>query len=364
MQHATAQNKRMKLVLTGGGTAGHVMPHLAIKEALEKQGCLLFYIGSNGIEKEIINREGIQFFTIQTGKLRRYFSWQNFLDIFRVAVGVVQSCLILIYIRPFAVFSKGGFVSVPVCFAAWLLRIPVVAHESDYSPGLANRFISRFAALILYSFPETERFLPTRKSRWVGTPVRTDLSSGDRQQGLKIAGFDSLDERPVLLVMGGSTGAERINRIVVDSLPKLTKDFRVIHLTGKGKNILPSREGYAAFEYVGEELKHLLAATDLVVGRAGANSIFEWLFLKKPMLLIPLLAGSRGDQVDNAECFKKRGWAMVLGEKNLNQESFLTSVRDLYNGRDSLIEKCDQHSVGQDSISSIVSILTGLMPRN
>ena len=316
-----------KIVLTGGGTAGHVMPNLAILDELRASGFEVHYIGSGGIEKELITNAGVPFHQISTGKLRRYFSVQNFLDIFRLTAGFIQALAIMLKLKPAIVFSKGGFVAVPVTLAAWICRIPVVAHESDYSPGLANRIIAPFSSKILYTFPETAASLPAGKAIHVGTPVRKELFAGSAARGIKFCGFDG--NKPILLVMGGSQGAQRINDALKEILPTLVHSWSVVHLTGKGKTIGYSNPSYRAFEFVGDELKDIFAASNFVVSRAGANSIFELLALKKPMLLIPLEFGSRGDQVLNAKSFVANGWAHSVSETTMTGKSLLEAVDNL-----------------------------------
>ncbi len=318
-----------KVVLTGGGTAGHVMLHLALIPEMKKRGWMLHYIGSKGIEKDLIEPTDIPFHVISTGKLRRYFSLQNFFDIFKVIIGTLQCFIILVRLRPQLVFSKGGFVSVPVAVAAWLLGIPVVSHESDVTPGLANRIILKFARKVMFSFPDTAKYLPKDKSQYVGTAIRQELFSGDRSRGLKMCGFDESDEVPVVLVMGGSQGSLKINEAIVSCQNSLLSHFRIIHLTGKGKSVSIEHKNYKGFEFVSEELKDLMAASHMCIARAGANSIFEFLALKKPMLLIPLEEGSRGDQVVNAESFAKNNWAIVLREKELSGESLIRELDHL-----------------------------------
>ena len=225
-----------KVVLTGGGTAGHVMPHIALLDEMQMKGWKLHYIGSySGIERDLIAEHSICYSAISTGKLRRYFSWQNFLDLFKVVIGTLQAFWLLWRIRPNAVFSKGGFVSVPVAVAAWFLRIPVVTHESDRSPGLANRIILKFAKSIGYSFPDTAKYIPAGKGFQCEAPVRKSILDGNLSAGLKHCGFDSNVDKPVVLVMGGSLGAKRLNDLVFACLEELKKHVRVIHITGKGK---------------------------------------------------------------------------------------------------------------------------------
>lgn len=319
-----------KIVLTGGGTAGHVMLHLALLDKLKEQGWDPIYIGSRGIEKSLIEKTGIPFKTIMAGKLRRYLSIENFIDVFKVFYGTVQSFFILLMLRPRLVFTKGGFVSVPVATAAWMLRIPVITHESDVTPGLANKIIGRFSQKLLYSFPETQKYLPKSKSIFVGTVIRDDLLSGSKERGLEIAGLDAQNARETLLIMGGSQGAQKINQAIEENYEKLIKNFRIIHLTGKGKKLsIENSQDYVGFEFVSEELKHLFAVSDYVVSRAGANSIFELLALNKPMLLIPLEQGSRGDQVLNANSFASQSWATVLRESELDANTFMQALSEL-----------------------------------
>ena len=247
--------------------------------------------------------------------------------------------------RPHVIFSKGGYVSVPVALAGWILRIPIVSHESDLTPGLATRIIKRFASTILYTFPETKVHLEGTHNDMVGLPVREDLLSGDRSRGFQLCGFDESDRRPCVLIMGGSLGSLKINESVTGAQKEILKEYRIIHLTGKGKQGAQKMDGYCAFEFASDSLCDLFAIADLVVGRAGANSIFEFLTLKKPMLLIPLEAGSRGDQVQNAESFEKRGWARVLNERDLNPKALLDSINQTWKMRDQITSHQDKDSV-------------------
>lgn len=329
------------IVLTGGGTAGHVMPNLALAPELKRAGFSLAYIGSRGIEEELVKHAGIRFFQIRSGKLRRYFAFANLFDVLWVAVGIFQSFLLILRLRPACVFSKGGFVAVPVSIGAWLAGVPVVSHESDVSPGLANRIISRFARMNLYAFPETLGYLFGRPSRCVGIPVRPEIYLGERSKGLQLCGWSGsgLDSHlPVVLFMGGSQGAKFINEVLVSSLPELLKFCRVIHLTGRGKmnvaqlEALPVevRSRYKFFDFLNQEMPDVLAASDLAVCRAGANSIFELLAIRKPMILIPLEKGSRGDQVLNAASFNQQGLAKVLRESEITLDQFVSTIRGAF----------------------------------
>jgi UDP-N-acetylglucosamine--N-acetylmuramyl-(pentapeptide) pyrophosphoryl-undecaprenol N-acetylglucosamine transferase len=335
----------VKVALTGGGTAGHVMPHIALLPQYRKLGWEVFYIGSRGIEKELATKAGLTFYTIQTGKLRRYFSVENFVDIFRLVIGIFQALFLLFRKRPDLVFSKGGFVSVPVALAAWMLRIPVVSHESDLTPGLANRLIKPFCRLIFYCFPETEKYLTGVRSVAAGIPVREQLLHGNREQGARMCGFDPA--RPTMLVMGGSSGAERINSALRDALPELVNTWQIVHLTGKGKSIDFKHPSYAAFEYVNEGLEHLFALADLVVTRAGANSLFELKALAKPMLLIPLEIASRGDQVDNAKSFAAQGWAQVLRETELTPASLMAAIEKTRQEAPAMQDRLRKNATGE-----------------
>ena len=347
----------LRIVLTGGGTAGHVMPNLAILPELRRVGFSVYYIGSGGVEKGLAHGAGIPFFQISTGKLRRYLSVQNVLDIFRIVVGFFQSVLLMLRLKPDVVFSKGGFVAVPVTLAAWVCRIPVVTHESDYSPGLANKIITPFSRKILFTFPETAKYLPQFKSVHVGTPVRGELFKGDAAKGKSVCGFS--DAKPILLVMGGSQGAQRINDTLKVILDKVTITYNVVHLTGKGKSIGYTAPGYKAFDFLGEELKDVLSATSVVVSRAGANSIFELLALRKPMLLIPLEVGSRGDQVLNARSFQAHGWAITLAETQMTAQALEDAILRLSDNAD-IIRKEQAHAAVEAVPQRIADILQSI----
>jgi UDP-N-acetylglucosamine--N-acetylmuramyl-(pentapeptide) pyrophosphoryl-undecaprenol N-acetylglucosamine transferase len=323
-----------RLVLTGGGTAGHVMPHIAMLPYYRKRGWECFYIGGKGIEKEIAKEHKIDFYEIKTGKLRRYFSVENFIDVFRILFGFCQSLILLRKIKPALVFSKGGFVSVPVAYAAWILRIPVVSHESDMTPGLANRLMKPICKLIFCAFPETLPLLKPIEAIEVGIPVREDLCLGTKEKGRLLCGFIPSEQMKTILVMGGSSGAERINKILAGCLSHLIRDYQIVHITGKGKAIQFEHKNYRAFEFLSDGLGDIFALADLVVSRAGANSIFELRHLKKPMLLIPLEIASRGDQVDNAKSFESKGLARVLREKDLTSELLETEIRTILNNLD------------------------------
>ncbi|MBO1265706.1 undecaprenyldiphospho-muramoylpentapeptide beta-N-acetylglucosaminyltransferase [Proteiniclasticum sp. SCR006] len=332
-----------KIIMTGGGTAGHVNPNLALVPKLRQLSYEIKYIGSkNGIEKEIIGKTKIPYFGISSGKLRRYFDLKNFTDPFKVGAGFFQSLHILRKEKPDIVFSKGGFVSVPVVAAASFLRIPVLAHESDLTPGLANKLASRFVDRLLVTFPDTVSKIG-EKAILVGSPIREDLYKGDGERAREAAGFT--ENKPVLLVMGGSIGSVKINTTLRKILPELLPIFNIIHLCGKNNldESLKETLGYKQYEYVVEEMKDILQAADLIVSRAGSNSIFEFLALRKPNLLIPLSKGaSRGDQIENAQSFYKSGYSMVLVEEELTDVSLRMSILKLYEDREKFISHMEE----------------------
>ena len=329
-----------KIVLTGGGTAGHVTPNIALIPHLKELGYEISYIGSyDGIEKKLITDFNIPYYGIATGKFRRYLDMKNLTDPFRVIKGFVQARDHLKRIRPYIVFSKGGFVSVPVVRAAATLHIPCIIHESDMTPGLANKLCIPVARKVCCNFPETVSALPESKAVLTGSPIREELLKGDKVAALDICGFTA--NKPVILVIGGSLGAASINKTVRDALPELLKDFQIVHICGKDKidNMLLHTEGYVQFEYVKAELKDLFALADVVISRAGANSICELLALRKPNLLIPLpAASSRGDQILNARSFEAQGYSMVMNDDDLSPALLTEKITELYFTRQTYIE--------------------------
>lgn len=345
-----------KIVLTGGGTAGHVTPNIALLPFLKEEGYEVYYIGSkNGIEKKLIEDFGIPYYGVSTGKLRRYFDLKNFTDPFRIIKGFSEAKKALREIKPDIVFSKGGFVSVPVVRAAHSLKIPSIIHESDLTPGLANKLCIPVACKICCNFPETMKYVPADKGVLTGTPIRSELASGTREAGLKFTGLN--DSLPIMMIIGGSQGARSVNNIIRESLPELLKKFQVVHLCGKDNldESLNDTEGYRQYEYIKEELKDLFAMADIVVSRAGANAIFELLSLKKPSLLIPLPTG-RGDQILNADSFKAQGFSAVLKEENMTKESFLNEIDSLYENKDKYIEAM-KASQSSDSIKTVIELI-------
>ena len=338
-----------KIVLTGGGTAGHVTPNIALIPELQKQGYEVHYIGSyEGIESRLIPELGIPYYGISSGKLRRYIDPKNLSDPFKVIRGYGQARHLLKVIRPDVVFSKGGFVSVPV---------PCVIHESDMTPGLANKICIPCADRVCTNFPETLKHLPEHKGVLTGSPIRQELFRGSREKGLSFCGFT--DDKPVILIIGGSLGAVRVNEAVRAILPQLLERFRIIHLCGKGKmdESLNGTKGYVQFEYIKEELRDLMAAADIMISRAGANAICEILALRKPNILIPLSAqASRGDQILNAASFEKQGYSIVIQEEELTNEKLLNAVNTAFDEKERFI-KAMQRSQLNNSIEKIVELI-------
>jgi UDP-N-acetylglucosamine--N-acetylmuramyl-(pentapeptide) pyrophosphoryl-undecaprenol N-acetylglucosamine transferase len=332
--------KKKLLILTGGGTAGHVTPNLALIPKLEELEVEIFYVGrKSGIERGLLEKTDVPYYGISAGKLRRYFDLRNISDIFLVGAGFVQSFFLLRKLRPQVVFSKGGFVSCPLVWAAWLNRMPVIIHESDLTPGLANKLSAPFAERICYSFPETAPTIPPEKAVFSGIPIRESLLRGQAAKGRGLCSFT--DSKPVVLVSGGSQGAESINKTVRTGLDQLLTQYNLCHICGQGSldAALEARPGYKQFEFVDEEWPHLLAMADMVVTRAGATTIFELVELRKPNLLIPLTLGqSRGDQILNAQSFEKRGFSKVLMEDDLSVEILVEGVSRVYTDRALMID--------------------------
>lgn len=350
-----------EIVLTGGGTAGHVTPNIALLPKLIKEGYNISYIGSlSGIERQLIEKQGIPYYGIPTGKLRRYLSLQNLTDPFRVVKGFFEARAALAKIRPSVVFSKGGFVSVPVVWAANTLGIPCIIHESDMTPGLANKLCIPMAKKICCNFPETLDTLPKGKAVLTGSPVRKLLLEGSRERGYEFCGFADKD-KPVILAMGGSLGAAAINSIIRTSLPSLLEKYYVVHLCGRDKvdNLLLNTEGYKQFEYINDEMGDILAMADVIVSRAGANAICEFQALCKPSVLIPLpLKSSRGDQIKNAESFERRGFALTIDEDYLSRELLLEKIGEVFEKRELLTANMKKSLQDKgDSIGMIIDLI-------
>lgn len=347
-----------RIVFTGGGSAGHVTPNIALFPKLKSMGYDIHYIGSyEGIEKKLIEDYRIPYYGISTGKLRRYFDIKNFSDPFRVLKGFAEARKILKTLKPDIVFSKGGFVSVPVVRAAAMQKIPCIIHESDMTPGLANNLCIPVARKICCNFPETLQNLPADKAILTGSPIRNELTKGSKEKGLEMCGFNSA--KPVIMVIGGSLGAAEVNKLVREALPKLLEDFQIVHICGKDKidNLLLKTDGYKQFEFVKDALKDLFAMADIVISRAGANAICELLTLRKPNLLIPLPAhASRGDQILNAKSFESQGFSMVADEDYLTAVTLTEKVHELYFTRQTYIDAM-QNSRIRDSTDTIIALI-------
>ena len=347
-----------RIILTGGGTAGHVTPNIALIPKLKELGYDIQYIGSyEGIEKELIEPFGIPYHGISSGKLRRYFSVQNFTDPFRVIKGFGEARKLIKDLKPDVIFSKGGFVSVPVVLAGKKCKVPVIIHESDMTPGLANKIAIPSASKVCCNFPETLENLPKGKAVLTGSPIRQELLSGNKIAAMDMCGFTA--DKPVILVIGGSLGSVIVNNAVREALPELLNHFQIIHLCGKGKTdeSLKNTKGYCQFEYIKNELRDIFALADIVISRAGANAICELLALRKPNLLIPLSAkASRGDQILNARSFERQGFSLVIEEEELSKDSLLQAVQNLYDNRSTFIDAM-RSSGQQDSIDTIIGLI-------
>lgn len=347
-----------RIILTGGGTAGHVTPNIALIPFLRELGYDIQYIGShNGIEKELIEPFGIPYHAISTGKLRRYLSVQNLTDPFRVLNGISEARKLIRDLKPDVIFSKGGFVSVPVVLAGKKNKVPVIIHESDMTPGLANKISIPSATKVCCNFPETLEHLPADKAVLTGSPIRQEILTGDKEAALKLCGFTA--DKPVILVIGGSLGAVAVNKAVREALPQLLESFQIVHLCGKGKvdESFEGTTGYKQFEYLKDELRDVFAMTDIVISRAGANAICELLALHKPNILIPLSANaSRGDQILNARSFERQGFSIVLEEEEVTKETLLNAVQNLYANRESYTNAMSK-SGQQDSIQTILNLI-------
>lgn len=352
-----------KIVLTGGGTAGHVTPNIALIPGLKERGFEIQYIGSYaGIEKKMIEDAGIPYLGISSGKFRRNLDLKNVTDVHKIFKGAREATTFLREYKPDIVFSKGGYVSVPVVRAAHWLHIPVIIHESDLTPGLANKLCFRSADKICCNFPETLAYLPKEKAVLSGSPIRAELLSGKREEGLRFAGFDGA--KPVLLMIGGSLGAQKLNEVLRAALPELTQTYDVIHIAGKGNlaESLSDTPGYRQFEFVSAELKDVFAAADVVFSRAGANAICELLALCKPNLLVPLpKESSRGDQILNAASFEKQGYSMVMSQADLTPEKLVAALNDLFSRKDEYI-RAMKNAAESSGVNVVLGLIDELVP--
>ena len=338
----------MKVLLTGGGSAGHVTPNLALVPYLKEAGADIYYIGSkDGIEKSIIEENSLPFYGISSGKLRRYFSLRNFTDPFRIIKGYFEAKKYIKKLRPDVLFSKGGYVSVPVVFAAKKLNVPIVIHESDYTPGLANRLSLPKAEKICLSFESAAKDLPKEKCIVTGAPIRASILEGDRETFFER--YDMDRSKPVLLIMGGSLGALAVNNAVDENIDYLLGLFNVVHIRGKDKinESLKDRQHYVQIEYINEGLDDIFAATDYMISRSGSNAIFEILALRIPNLLIPLpLEASRGDQILNAQFFEKQGFSLILMQNDITSDTFKAKVQELIEKGPMMKENMEKSPLG------------------
>ncbi|MBE5957560.1 MAG: undecaprenyldiphospho-muramoylpentapeptide beta-N-acetylglucosaminyltransferase [Lachnospiraceae bacterium] len=346
-----------KIILTGGGTAGHVTPNIALVPKLKEAGYTVEYIGSyNGMEKDLVENAGLKYYGISSGKLRRYFSLQNFTDPFRVIKGYFEAKKLMKELKPDVLFSKGGFVTVPVVMAAHAAKVPAVIHESDMTPGLANKIATKFATKVCHTFPETGEYVGS-KGVFTGSPIRAELFTGDKIIAMKMCDFDS--SKPVLLVTGGSLGAKKVNDAIREALPELLKTYQVAHLCGKEKydKSLEGTKGYAQFEYISAEMKDFFAMADIIVSRAGSNSICEIAALHKPNVLIPLSAKvSRGDQILNSKSFEKQGLSKVLDEDTMTTDTLVNAINEVYDKRADYIDTMKNSNIG-NGIDKIIDVI-------
>jgi len=347
-----------KIILTGGGTAGHVTPNIALLPKLKENDYIIEYIGTaEGIEKKLIEKQNIKYHVISSGKFRRYFDIKNFTDPFKVIKGIWQASDIIKKEKPDLVFSKGGFVSVPVVIGAFLNKVPVIIHESDMTPGLANKLSIPYSSKVCVTFPETLKYVKKNKAVLTGSPIREEILNGSRIQGAKLCNFE--DKKPVLLIIGGSLGSKAINEIVRENINVLLEAYNIIHICGK-RNIdmtLLNKKNYVQFEYVNAELPDLFAYSDIIISRAGANVIFELLALKKPNLLIPLPAkSSRGDQILNANSFEKNGFSVVLQEENLKEGLLLEKLNYLFKNKNAFIKNMNSSTLN-NGVSKIIDLI-------
>jgi len=335
----------MKILFTGGGTGGHIFPIIAVAREMRRiypvRDLKFFYFGpKDEFSKILLSQEGIKVKTVITGKIRRYFSFWNLIDIFfKIPFGILQAFLSIFFMAPDLIFSKGGYGSLPATISGWLLGVPIFLHESDISPGLTNRFLSKFALEIFVSFPKTEYFSPKRMIL-VGNPIRRELLEGKKEEAIEF--FKLTGERPIILVLGGSQGAQKINEVILLILPDLLKDFELIHQTGpknfkevkaESRVVIPENLGkyYHLFPFFQEsELKMAYSVSDLIISRAGSGSIFEISALGKPSILIPFPFAAQDHQLKNAYCFAEEKRSIIIEEGNFTPHFFLERVRFLF----------------------------------
>ena len=342
------------IIITGGGTAGHVTPALALVDTLQKNGYNIHYIGGNGIEKEIVTKyKNITYHEISCEKLRRSLSLKNLLIPFKVIKGICQTKTIIKEIKPNVIFSKGGFVALPVVIAGHQKHIPIIGHESDMSMGLANKIIYKYCDKMCFSFEKTAQDY-TKKGIYTSSPIRKEIFMGNKN---KIIDKYHLQDRPTILIFGGSLGARAINEAVRNSLNDLSK-YNILHIVGKN-NIDKKYDNFCNYHQIDftNNIQDYFAASDIVICRAGSNSINELLYINKPMILIPLPKGnSRGDQIDNAKYFEKMGYAKVLYQENLSPKTLKENIEEMYKYKQKYVEKM-KNAPKPDAVKEICNII-------
>jgi len=378
----------MKILLTGGGTGGHIMPILAVVDKLKKldkdcneapQPCGtmeptnldFLFIGPKSNFNKVITDEGIKVKTISAGKLRRYISIENLFDTIKIPIGIIQSLGVIYNYKPDIVFSKGGFASVPPVIAAWIFKIPIITHESDIVPGLANKIISKFAKKILISFSVSEKYFSKKKVVFTGNPIRQDILDGNKNRARNT--FDLKEEIPTILIFGGSQGARRINEVIIKSLPDILEKFQMIHICGNKnyKNIkqevqnldLKNNHRYKLHPFLTNDLKDSFALCDVIISRAGANSLSEIIALEKMSIIIPLSTSANNHQLLNAEYFAKKEMTIMIKEKNLTSEKLTEETLTLLSNNevgDKIIKNIKKHnsSIKQNATKCIADIIT------
>lgn len=341
------------IVLTGGGTAGHVIPHLAILPYLKNDFDNVYYIGSvGGMEKNIVDNVGLKYYSVPCAKLVRKITCKNLAIPFTLFKGVIAAGKILDELKPNVVFSKGGYVALPVVIAAHKRAIPVIAHESDYSLGLANRISAKFCDKVLTSFPAAAKSV--KNGVLTGAPLKNSLFTASRAEGLKTFGLSG--KKPVILATGGSLGAKAINSAIRGALNELLQKFDVLHVCGKGNLSGIKKDGYVELEFT-DKMENAFACANLCVSRAGSNTIFEMAALKKPMLLIPLpKTVSRGDQILNAEYFQSQGYAEILRQEDLTPQTLVKAASRLYLNRFDYAKSFAAHPV-KNAARDVANIL-------
>ena len=356
------EEKVKKILFTGGGSGGHVTLNLSLIPEFLKNGWKVVYIGSKtGIERELVCKiSGVRYYAIETGKLRRYFSVENVKDMFKVPVGIWQATKIIFEEKPNIIFSKGGFVSLPVVLGGFLNLRKIFMHESDVTPGLANKISFPFVHKFFTTFPETKKYVINKfKVKYVGPVLSDRLNNGSKKRALDLLGFD--EQKPIIMFVGGSLGAKSLNRAVEKNIEQLLAKYQVIHICGKGQRTNIMARGYKHFEFVDKELKDFMAAADVVVSRSGSNAIFELWSLAKPMILVPLPStSSRGEQSLNAQSFAKMGFAEVIKDEDLdNSVLFMNTINKVYLNRVLMSAKMKQsdlkHTTAAELYEEIVN---------